>query len=93
MLASAGTYDHDGAEFTGGIKTSLTLELETEGEAISGISIAAPNWGRCSWAKLSSAQLIARITVSMIFSRAPDAVLTIIVNRVTGNAGLSTVRL
>ena len=43
MLASAGTYIQ--CEFTGGIKTSLTLELETEGEAISGISIAAPNWG------------------------------------------------
>lgn len=73
-------------DFTGDIQATMTFELETEAETVSGISIAAPNWGTMQLDQAPSGQLVAHMKHGI--PQHPDAVLTFIANRVTGSASL-----
>ena len=73
-------------EFTGASETSLVFELGFEGETVSGISVAAPDWGTMQLDRASSGQLVAHMKHSI--RDHPDAVLTLMVNRITGSADL-----
>jgi hypothetical protein len=72
--------------FTGGIHAELMFELEGDENDILGIGVVDPNWGTMQLDKASKGQIIAHMKHAV--SQHPDAVMTLIVNRITGNASL-----